>query len=93
MFVIHIIFFSVNLEIFTNTIYLNLFKFTCVYLFMQYLLIRRPQIVTVTVELYQLQFSQNTKLPLTQEPVQGMLSALKDSYYKIKDRINRGLSI
>lgn len=60
---------------------------------MQYLLIRRPQIVTVTVELYQLQFSQNTKLPLTQEPVQGMLSALKDSYCKIKDRINRGLSI
>lgn len=60
---------------------------------MQSLLIRRPQIVTVTVELYQLQFRQNNKLPLTQEPVPGMPSALKESYCEIKETINRGLSI
>lgn len=60
---------------------------------MQYLLIRRPQVVTITVELRQLQFSQNTNLLLTQELVQRTLSALQDSYGKIKDTINRALSI
>lgn len=60
---------------------------------MQYLLITRPHTVTVTIKFYPLQFSQNKKFPLTQDPVKGKLSALKDSHCKIKDRINKGLSI
>lgn len=58
---------------------------------MQYLSITRAHIVTVTIKFYQLHFSQNTKFCLTQDPVKGKLSALKDSYCKIKDRINKGL--
>jgi len=80
----HMIFFFVNPDFFKKTVYLYLYKFTCVDLFMQSLLSRKPHIGTVTVELYQLQFISNTKLPLTQEPVQGMLSALEDCYCKIR---------
>lgn len=55
---------------------------------MQDVLIRKPIILTITVELYQLQFNYNIKLPLTGKPVKGMLSALENSYCKIKYRIN-----